>query len=192
MLSDKLIGELEIFDISKEPEKASKLGIQSVPWFSLDDLEFHGLHSEQEIRDWCHRLQKNDAIRQYLIQQLDSGQLKQTELFISKHPAYFPHLLEIITDPDAPIQARIGTGALIEGLQASKLLVDNFEALVDLLKHHDHRVRSDACYYLGLTHHKPARAHLEQALLDDHPEVREIAQEALTELAELEEPGNST
>jgi HEAT repeat protein len=57
--------------------------------------------------------------------------------------------------------------------------------LGELTRHQDARVRSDACHYLSLTHNASVRPYIEALLHDEHPEVREVAEESLTELADV-------
>jgi HEAT repeat protein len=81
---------------------------------------------------------------------------------------------------EAPIQARIGLGAILENLQNEQILRDQVPALSELARHTDSRVRGDACYYLGLSGSPEALPVLNERLTDDNTDVREIASEAIT------------
>jgi len=48
-----------------------------------------------------------------------------------------------------------------------------------LIRHQDHRVRADACHYLGLIPSRQSVALLKVCLNDSHPEVRELAEDGL-------------
>ena len=56
--------------------------------------------------------------------------------------------------------------------------------LIDYLSSKDARIRGDACHYLSLTRDASHITLIEQLLLDESEEVREIAQDSLDELRE--------
>jgi len=78
---------------------------------------------------------------------------------------------------------RIGIGAVIEELEGDSLLEVILPDLERMASLPDHKDRVDAAYYLGLTRSPAARPILERLLDDDHPEVRQEAEEALENLA---------
>lgn len=173
------IDRLEVIDISKHPELAQQQGIRSVPWFRIGELEFQGLHSASELAYWVAHTHSEDGIRKYISDELEAGHLPVIEQLIRQHPDWLRISLSIIADMEAPIQARIGLGAIFEGLQGDPLLKSLIPALAKLTRHGDRRVRGDACYYLGLSSATSARPALTVALEDTDPDVREIAQDAL-------------
>ena len=174
------LGRLQIINLARHPQAAQQYGSRSVPWFRIGELDFQGLHSNEELRHWADVANSDKGVREYLIQSLKDGQLLQVEEKIRTLPHWLPLLISIIDDMEAPMQARIGVGALLESITGSELLLPAIPALGKLTQHADHRVRGDACYYLGLTRARDAIVHLTACLHDANSEVQEIAHEALT------------
>jgi hypothetical protein len=177
--NDDKIGQFDVVNISKQPQLAIEQGVRSVPWFRIGDLEFQGLHSAAELEYWVSHALADDGIRKYLIEELEAGHLPAVEQLMRQHPTWLHISLSIIADMQAPIQARIGLGAIFEGLKNNSLLSGLVPELSQLTRHADQRVRGDACYYLGLSGTAAARPALESCLQDEDSEVREIAHEAL-------------
>lgn len=176
------IGQLEVINISQQPQAAEKYAVRSVPWFRIGELEFQGLHTAAELEYWVSHANSDDGIRKYLIAEFEAGHLPAVETLLRAHPAWLQVALSIVADMDAPIQARIGLGAVFEDLQGDALLQTLVAPLCALTRHTDQRVRGDACYYLGLTGDGAARPALQACLNDAVAEVREIAAEALQAL----------
>ena len=184
-LKDKgKLGNFEVINISQQPQAAEKYGVRSVPWFRIGDLEFQGLHSATELEFWVDHANSDEGIRKYLIDELEVGHLPAVEKLLSAHPAWLEMSLSIVADMEAPIQARIGLGAIFESLQGTSQLKELIPALTELSRHSDQRVRGDACYYLGLASDSAARPALQACLNDSAAEVREIAAEALESLSD--------
>ncbi len=177
-----VIGKLDVINLEQHPAAASQYGVRSVPWFRIGELDFQGLHSPQEIQDWANRALSDAGIAAYITQHLKDGQLPQIEAKLRAQPQWLRYVLELIPDMEAPMQARIGVGALFEALRGEALLQASIPTLITLSQHADHRVRGDACYYLGLTQTAAARAPLTACLADPNADVREIAQESLESL----------
>lgn len=176
------IANLEVVNLSQQPELAKKYNVRSVPWFRIGNLEFQGLHSAAELDYWVGHALSEEGINKYLSEELEAGHLPAIEQLIRRHPDWLRISLSIIADMEAPIQARIGLGAIFEGLQGDPQLQALVPALSELSQHADQRVRSDACYYLGLSSAATARPALMRCSEDPNPEVRDIAREALANL----------
>jgi hypothetical protein len=181
--TDGKIDHFEVVNISQQPQVAAQYGVRSVPWFRIGELEFQGLHSAAELDYWVTHALSDEGIKKYLIEELEAGQLPAIEQLMHQHPDWLRISLSIIADMQAPIQARIGLGAIFEGLQGNPLLSALVPALAELTRHTDQRVRGDACYYLGLSGAAAASQALTHCLQDADPEVREIASEALQSLS---------
>lgn len=177
--SEDKIARFEVINISQHPQVAQQYGVRSVPWFRIGELEFQGLHTAAELEYWVSHALSEEGIIKYLSDELEAGHLPAIEHLIRQHPDWLRVSLSIIADMQAPIQARIGLGAIFEGLQGDPLMQALIPALSDLTQHADQRVRGDACYYLGLSSANAARPALTQCTQDPDPEVREIAREAL-------------
>ncbi len=185
LVKEGAIGRLEVINVAVHPERAAELGVRSAPWSRIGDFELPGAQAVNELREWARLAGSPDGATRYLEQLLGSGGLKEAERYVAKDPQRLAQLLPLIADPESRMQVRLGAGALLEGADspALKALLPEFERLT---QHADHRVRGDACHYLGLTREPAARAALQRCLEDENPEVREIASEALEELANPE------
>lgn len=182
LVKQGVIGRLDVINLDQHPEMAETYGIRSVPWFRIGELDFYGIHPLAELITWSNTALTDAGVREYITQQLKDGHLSLIEAKLREHSRWLSIALELISDMDAPMQARIGVGALFESLQGSPLLHNALGKLTELTCHSDHRVRGDACYYLGLTQSPEARAVLSTCLQDSNSDVREIAQEALATL----------
>lgn len=182
LVKQGMIGRLEVINLEQHPEIAETYAVRSVPWFRIGQLDFYGVHHHTELLNWANTALTDSGIREYITQQLKDGHLNLIESKLREHSHWLNIALELISDMDAPMQARIGIGALFESLQGAPLLRNALSKLTELTCHSDHRVRGDACYYLGLTQAPEARAVLTTCLHDNNSEVREIAQEAIAAL----------
>lgn len=180
--TDGKLQSLKVINIREHPEQAQRYGVRAVPWFRIGELEFQGMHSASELSYWAAHATSDDGIRQYITQELEGGRLSTILRLIRQHPHWLQVALSIIADLQAPIQARIGLGAIFEDLQGDPLLAQLVPTLSELSQHAEHQVRADACYYLGLSQNEAARQALSRCLEDNDREVREIAQEALVNM----------
>jgi HEAT repeat protein len=153
-----------------------------VPWFKLNELEFDGVYTPAELEQWVDRAARSDAVTEYLDHLLGDGQLNKAKHYLHRHPEQLPALLPLFTDEERRINVRIGVGAILEGLTGNTDLSLLVEPLGRLTKHAQVSTRMDACHYLSLTRSAEAVSYLQDALQDDHAEVRETARESLEEL----------
>jgi hypothetical protein len=179
LVKEGVIGRLEVINVAVHPERAAALGVRGVPWMRIGPFELEGARPPAELRGWAERAAHPQGMTEYLQQMLAEGGLAKVEGVLAAEPAHFPLLLDLLENPELPLQVRLGIGAVIEGLAGTPVLQAAIPALARLAGHDDHRVRSDACHFLGLTLSPAARPALEACLNDPHPEVREIAREAL-------------
>ena len=179
LVKEGVVGRLEVINIAVHPERAAALGVRSVPWMRIGPFELQGVRPPAELRLWAERAAHPRGMADYLEQMLAEGGLAKVEGIIAAEPAHFDLLLGLLESPQLPLQVRLGIGAITEGLAGTPVLHAALPALARLAGHGDHRVRSDACHFLGLTLSGEARPTLEACLADPHPEVREIAAEAL-------------
>lgn len=182
LLDEKVIGELEVIDITQQPDIADSVGVRSVPWLELGRLTFTGEQKLGELREWAQRLAEPEAMIDYYQSLLANGELAVAEQTLHKSPSTIDSVLLLMARDEIPLQVRIGAVALLEGFSGEEPLQRLIPAMVELLIHHDYRVRADIAYLLGLTASSSAIEPLKRALEDEHREVREIAAEALEEL----------
>lgn len=179
LLKQGAIGHLEVINVAVHPEQAAALGVRAAPWTRLGPFELEGAQTPQELRRWAELAGSPAGITRYLEQLLRDGQLARAEQQLARHPDWLAQLLPLLTQPDTPMQVRVGVGALLEGQAGSAELQALVPALGELSRAADHSVRADACHYLGLSGSAEAAAFLQARLADESSEVREIAGEAL-------------
>lgn len=178
------LGRLEVVNVAVHPEAAAALGVRSAPWTRIGEFELEGAQSPQELRRWVELAGEENGFAAYIEQLLKDGQLARAEIQLEHHPERLERLLPLLEQPELPMQVRVGLGALFESFVGTATLQSLTDELGRLSTHADHRVRADACHYLGLSGGNAAVIYLQQRLDDEHPEVREIAAEALEQLAE--------
>lgn len=179
LLAEGAIGSLEVVDATREQARAAELGVRSVPWLRLGDFVLTGAQTPQELRQWAGRAADPQGMSGYLEHLLANGELAAAEALLQRQPNHLAALLPLLGAADTPIQVRLGIGAILESLEGQEALHPLLPELIRLSAHQDHRVRSDACHYLGLSHSAEALPALEARLEDGHAEVREIAAEAI-------------
>ena len=69
------IASLEVVNVAQRPERARALGVRSVPWLRLGEIELQGAHTEGEIKHWLTRLQSTEGKSDYLRDLLQAGKL---------------------------------------------------------------------------------------------------------------------
>ena len=182
LLHQGRISTLEVVNIAEQPERAEQYDVRSVPWFTLNELEFDGVYTPAELERWVDTAARSDAVTEYLDHLLGEGQLHKAEHYLHRHPEHLLALLPLLTDEERRINVRIGVGAVLEGLAENTDLSTLVGPLGLLTKHAQLSTRLDACHYLSLTRSAAAVPYLEQALQDENVEVRETASESLEEL----------
>jgi len=182
LLQEGAIESLDIIDITQQPELAEELAIRSVPWIEMGSLTFSGEQHLNELRKWAMRLAEPESMVDYYEKLLSGGELAVAESTLQKSPETLSSLLSLIVRDDLPLQVRIGTVALFEGFAASPQLQGLIPDLDARIEHADHRIRADIAHLLELSGSKQAILPLKRLLQDEHPEVREIAVEAIEAL----------
>ena len=179
------LAQLDVYDIVENQALAAQYDIRSVPWFKISELEFQGLHTASELSYWAEKAHTEEGILRYIIDKLKEGKLNTVESLIKQHNEYLAIALQILEDVTAPIQARIGLGAILEELAGTVLMDRALPILEKFTEHKDHRVRGDACHYLSFIDKPKSKEILHHCLEDENSEVREIAQDSLVELGEV-------
>jgi len=174
-----VIASLEVLSVVDNQEHAAKLGVRSVPWLQLGEFVLTGAQTPQQLRQWAERAAAPGGMTGYLEHLLANGDLAEAESLLERQPQHLGALLPLLTQPESKIQVRLGLGALLEGFEDSSELRELLPQLIELSSHDDHRIRSDACHYLGLSHSEEALPILEVRLDDENEEVREIAADSI-------------
>jgi hypothetical protein len=178
------IAELRIVNIENNPELAVSLGVRSVPWLQIGPFELLGSRSKQEILLWIERTSSSAGLNDYLEEVLSEGKLEYANKLIESYPQALENIIELMADPEAKINVRLGVGVIIEEMAESVEFKAVVPRLIDYLSSKDARIRGDACHYLSLTRDASHIPLIERLLSDESEEVREIAQDSLDELSE--------
>jgi hypothetical protein len=181
LVKEGRIGRLEVINIAVLPERARDLGVRSVPWVRLGDLEFLGQMTPEELRHWAEVAPRPDGRRLYLAHLLTTGQLARVEARAGADSGWLTDLAELLADPEAGLHVRIGVMAVLEQRHGRPLPAGAARALARAARDPDPRLRADACHALGLADRGQAAPVLRACLQDADPQVREAAREALHE-----------
>lgn len=177
------ISQLRIVNIETNPEVAAELGVRSVPWLQIGPFELSGSRSKQELSLWLKRASSFDGVTDYLEEVLAEGKIKYANKLIQRYPQALENVIDMMADPEARINVRLGVGVIIEEIAESEQFRVMIPRLVEYLSNSDARIRGDACHYLSLTGDRTYIPEIEKLLSDESEEVREIAQDSLDELA---------
>ena len=179
LLQEGLLADLEVVDISQQPDKAAELGVRSVPWLQLGEFVLTGAQTPQQLREWAQKAAGEQDMGAFLHHLLANGELAEAEALLRREPRHLDALLKLMEAPERPMQVALGVSAILEGMAGQAELNVLLPALIRLSRHPEHQLRSDACHYLGLLDHPGATVALKDCLNDSHADVREIAAEAL-------------
>ncbi len=161
-----------------------RLGVRSVPWLRIGPFELLGSRSKQEMLLWIERSSSPAGFNAYLDEVLSEGKLEYAKRLLESYPQALETIIEMMADPEAKINVRLGVGVLIEDMAESVEFKAVIPRLIDYLSSKDARIRGDACHYLSLTKDVSLIPLIERLLSDESEEVREIAQDSLDELSE--------
>ncbi len=184
LVKQMLIGKMTVVNVAAHPEQAAEYGVRSAPWLRLGPFTLVGAQSPAELRQWAGWANGAEGTAHYVEHLLMQGGYRQALEFIDADTDRLGPLLAIVADPEARLEVRLGASALLEAHAGTPELQRLLPQLAKLSRHADHRVRADACHLLGLSGSAAALAHVEICLDDAHPEVREIAGEAMAALAQ--------
>jgi len=176
LIKEGKIAHLEVVNIELDPERAQALNVRSVPWLKLGEMELVGLKSKSEIEQW---ITAPDDMNAYFEELMTSGEISKVQQLVEEQPQHVKTLISIMADQESGLSARIGVGAIMEQLEGSDILIHAIDELGEYCNNPLARIRNDACYYLGLSHHPDARKYIRPLLEDADDEVKEIAREAL-------------
>jgi len=178
------IAQLTIINIEQQPLAAQQYGVRSVPWLKIGSQQLQGLQTLATIKQnilWAKQKQSLSADFDFL---LSNGQASKVTAQIIQQPSAVTTLLELLGNEGTVLSTRIGIGVVMENFATSaiELLQSIIPQLGKLTQHSNALIRSDACHYLGLSHHPSIQPLLEACLKDSDTDVREIAQDSLDEL----------
>ena len=184
LLAEGVIATLETVNVEENPELAAELGVRSVPWVRLGAFELEGMRSTPELREWAIKAGSGEGLADWLDELLGSGQLERVQQHLAQEPATLATLITLFAAPDTGINTRIGISAIIEDLEGTELLQQQYDQLAELARHREANIRADACHFLAMTGLPGAQAAIEPLLEDQDEEVRTTAREGLDQLQE--------
>ena len=182
LLADGTIASLETVNIEEQPELAAELKVRTVPWVRIGPFELEGMRSTAELREWAVKAGAGDGLAEWLDELLSSGQLDKVEQRLAQEPAILATLITLFAAPDTGINTRIGISAIIEDLEGTELLQQQYDRLVELTRHRQANIRADGCHFLSLTGLPSAQAIIEPLLDDADGDVRSMARDSLEHL----------
>ena len=178
------IAQLRIVNIENDPELAAELGVRSVPWLQIGPFELSGSRTKQELSLWIKRASSFDGVTDYLEEVLAEGNIQYASKLIQRYPQALENVIDLMADPEAKINVRLGVGVLIEDMAETEAFKVVLPRLLDYLSDKDARIRGDACHYLSLTKDSSYIPQIKNLLSDESEEVREIAQDSLDDLGD--------
>ena len=176
------IAELQIVNIEENMEFAERLGVRSVPWLRLGPFELQGSRSKQELLKWIKRAASFEGMSEYLEEVLSEGNIDYANKLLQQYPQALNNVIDLMADPEAKINVRLGVGVIIEDMAESEEFEMVIPRLREYLSSDDARIRGDVCHYLSLTKDRAHVPLIEKLLSDESDEVREIAQDSLDDL----------
>lgn len=179
------LAELRIVNIEQNLELAAQLGVRTVPWLQIGPFDLPGARSKQELQLWLNRASSFEGINEYFEEILSAGNIEAANKLLQRHPEALENVIEIMADPEAKINVRLGVGVIIEDRAESQEFKKVIPRLIEYMSSKDARIRGDACHYLSLTKDRSYIPEIEKLLTDESEEVREISQESLDELREV-------
>ena len=176
------MAELQIVNIEQNPEYAARLGVRSVPWVRIGAFDLEGAHSKAEYQRWLKLAQQPEGVRDYMEAMLGDGQVSKVIKLIKQDHNLMRWIFELMRDPDAKINLRLGIGVIMEEFAATPWFQPFIPELEKLCRHEDARVRADACHNLALTENRELLPILKNMLDDTSEEVREVAADGIESL----------
>jgi len=185
MMKAGQLADLRIVNIEEDPQLAIQLGVRSVPWLQIGPFELQGSRSKQEILLWLKRASSSEGLSEYLEEVLLEGNLESANKLIQRYPQALENVIDLMADPEAKINVRLGVGVIIEDMAETESFKAVIPRLIEYLSDDDARIRGDACHYLSLTRDASYVPDIKTLLADESEEVRGIAQDSLDDLSEI-------
>ena len=181
LLKEGAIGRLEIINVAVHIEEAEARGVQSVPWIRIGPFEVEGAATPAKLRELAQGVNDDKVFDAWLLETLKSGKRQKFEALVKNEPQRIHALARMMKNPEASMAIRLGIGAILEELQGSGLSEPLVPAFGEMLKDTDRLLRADACHFLTLIGGESIRPHMLACVEDADAEIREIAEEWLSE-----------
>ncbi|MGE5152532.1 MAG: HEAT repeat domain-containing protein [Bdellovibrio bacteriovorus] len=179
LVKEGRLGRLTVINIGVAPDAPEARGIRSVPWTRLGPFELSGALSAAELAEWTEIAAGGGGWGRYFAHLIEAGRLDSLVERVRLVPGALGDLLDLFADPRTGLPLRIGISAVIESLSGAAVLRHAVPRIESLTLSDSPQIRADACYFLGLAGDPGAAATLQRLLVDEDPEVRSVAAEAL-------------
>ena len=127
---------------------------------------------------------QDHEMRAMLIEYMGNGFLENIIALLKQDRSLYRFIPDLLGDDN--LRVRLGATALVEELVMEAIGRSSRSAvpgIIELLKHENPTIRGDAASVLGIIKDPSAIDALRACLHDVHPGVREIARDALEEIA---------
>lgn len=189
LLKEGAIGQMEVVNIAVHPERAEALGVRSVPWTRIGELELDGSQSPGELRRWAELAGTPEGVKAYFLHLITHGRRDRVEEMARQEPQRLLALVDLLGDETSSMAVRLGIGAVLEELRPSGEAAVMVPGLGELTHHPDPLVRADACHYLSLAGGEEIEPYLRACVNDPDAAVREIVADILADMDDLQEDG---
>lgn len=127
-------------------------------------------------------MQDDAGLKAMIAGYMDKGFLENIIDMFKHDRSLFPLIAGLMTDER--VRVRLGISALVETLarERSEGLAASITGIGELISNPNPTIRGDAAYLLGIIGNKETVPFLEAALIDENPDVREIAKEAIEDI----------
>lgn len=124
----------------------------------------------------------NDDLKAMVLDYMEKGFLENIIDMFAHDESLFPLVIDMIKDER--VRVRLGTTALVEEMvqKHPDPLIQLIPSIAKLLQDENPMMRGDAANLLDIIGHKDALPFLMQALGDNNMSVREIVQEAVSNM----------
>jgi hypothetical protein len=183
LLKEGVIGRLEVINVAVHTEAAEERGVQSVPWTQIGPYEIQGVVPPAEIKRYAQGVEDETVFDAYVLDLLKTGKRARFEALVKQEPQRIHSLSRLMTNPETSMAIRLGIGAVLEELQGTGLSQALIPELGALLNSVDALLRADACHFLTLIGGEAVRPFMQTCLDHADAEIREMAQEWLSEAA---------
>jgi thiol-disulfide isomerase/thioredoxin len=187
MVKDGDLAELTVINLEKTPDAMQIYKVRSVPWVRIGKHELSGAQSLEALQQRAAWAVKDAINEENKVSDFDfllsDGQVNKVIDSIKTTPKNMRDIMTLLGDPGTVLSTRIGIGVVFEEFTNSDLLKALIPQLGELSQHQDARIRADAYHYLGFCADKSAIPYLLKGENDEDPEIQEIANDSLEELA---------
>lgn len=181
LLKEGAIGKMQVINVAVHIEEAESRGVQSVPWIRIGPFEIDGAATPARLRELAQGVNDDGVFDAWLLETLKAGRRQKFEALVKEEPQRIHALARLMSNPEASMAVRLGIGAVLESLRGTDLGEPLIPAMAEMLASDDRLLRADACHFLTLIGGEAIRPFMQTCLQAADSELREIAEEWLSE-----------